>query len=255
MVAGAEVVGAAVSNGRGSSVTPTFCRAGLMGAAVVVSGATVLVTGTEVLGAGAAAVVVVGAAVVVTGTPVVAGAAVLVTSAEVTGTGVTVVVAGAAVLVAGAAVVVTGAAVEVTADVVVGATVTVTGAAVLVMGAVVLVLGAALLVAGSVDTAAAGAGAGAAHVRKVGGITVTTGHKARCQSDSSEWAQNCTMYMRLWQAQQANADDMLVQIPAHASYMRAMQSSRTWCCCVAQADWAQGRAGAQGERDALRALG
>ena len=77
MVAGAEVVGAAVSNGRGSSVTPTFCRAGLMGAAVVVSGATVLVTGTEVLGAGAAAMVVVGAAVVVTGTPVVAGAAVL----------------------------------------------------------------------------------------------------------------------------------------------------------------------------------
>ena len=218
MVAGAEVVGAAVSTGKGSSVTPTFCRPGLMGAAVVVSGAAVLMTGTEVLGAGAAVVVVVGAAVVVTGTPVVAGAAVLVTGAEVLGTGVTVVVAGAAVLVAGAAVVVTGAAVAVTAAVVVGATVTVTGAAVLVMGAVVLVLGAALLVAGRVGTAAAGAGAGAAHVRKVGGITVTTG-QTDCQSDSTGWAQTCTMHTGPWRAHQANADEMLVQTPAHASNM------------------------------------
>ena len=67
------------------------------------------------------------------------------------------------------------------AAVVMGTTVTVTGAAVLVMGALVLALGAALLVAGRVDTAAAGAGAGAVHVRKVGGITVTTGQEASRQ--------------------------------------------------------------------------
>ena len=103
---GRDVVGCAVSTGRGSSVTPTFCRPGLMGAPVVVSGAAVVV----------------GTAEVVAGTALVLGANVLVT--------------GAAEAVVGAAVV----------------------------------------------SRAAGAGAGAAHVRKVGGISTAAVQKGSGQA-------------------------------------------------------------------------
>ncbi len=103
---GREVVGCTVSTGRGSSVTPTFCRPGLMGAPVVVTGAAVVV--------------------------------------------------GTAELVAGTAVVLE--------------------ANVVVIGAAEVVVGAAVM------SRAAGAGAGAAHVRKVGGITTAAVQKGSGQA-------------------------------------------------------------------------